>query len=1411
MSSTRPKSFEDAIETYIARRLSSSGQRNANEIRDELQITTPTELVDRLKAIEQNFSNQSRFKKFVNRVTPFIEKLQRFTKLIDVAVQSGPKISAPIWAALKVVFELASQFSEFFEKLIRMVERISTSLPDIDIYIDQFKRQNGLHTLLVDIYVDILDFCAQVTNIFVKKDKRPRSTAYIFASIAWAPFDERFKSIIQSFEDHREYIRCRAETAWMQADGQERREAAASREALVELRADVKKAAKEKEREAMETSVWRIMLWLDPVSCLDTYEDTSSLRHPGTGQWVVQSDAFRKFVTTSKDDALTEGVEGSQGPSIAKESFGWIDGSKQDSSVVDGIISGKQLLWIKGKPGCGKTFITPILVEAIEANYQTKALSERSTISYFFCDYKNPRKSSVLEILRSLLCQILRQNKSRTSLIDVFAFAMSHSTCATASSRVELWQLLELALQSLPSAYLVIDGVDECDNCEELSRNLKRLSVQPGLVHVLALGRMSDRDLQKHFRHSPQLTITSDENFDDISSYVASRIDSICRLGFGPGFAMSKDEIINKLTTASNGMFLWARLMVDLLSSCSLYQDERSDILNGIGLAEGLEQLYARIFHILSSRPKHERNLAKKVFMWVACAKERLTVSELEIALVQGESAARRSAVASLPDFMGVIIVACGGLVEVTKDSRFQFIHLTVQEWLHQQYSNEDSSRTHAGPNDLQLRHSKSEGHITLARACLDYLLHGIPDTPLSGDDSPGLARPDKLTIGRRYPFLRYASSSWLWHLGADLINSNSPSAEKCLALLRKFVSQRSTVLTWLESTYLHKDPPEWNSFERLLKWAGNISYRTCNGDKGLIQSLNLFVTDVQTMRSRYDKVLLSDPQEIWSGLTDLLPKGGLLNHRLENFTQCHPEAPPSLNSLEEETWAAHRPVVTYSELSSNGSVLGVCSVWASRKFRQDFTLRPPILGLSFEKQRALDGDWDLDDASKGWIMRVEKWDIDTQNSRSLKSKTTDITLDPQAIRAQLEATLIRDNFGRPCFGFPIKFSPNLRKVAVLNMVFDINIVECAPASSIGEYSPKTLSFAGASKGFLHDYRITFSNDNRYVGYHISRRPRLLYSGSQRMVGVYDVECSLPGDRIEAIWEKCVPSITGFINMETSRQPGSDEGEYQGQALEVAFHPTKPLIAWSGSVMGTFVTNFVTEYSILGEQICREELGDLRFSACGSVLYGVDVWRSRELLQFPLNRPFPTNASTGVAETLRISEDCHSPQSNCVEEDVNRRKDDVGLIMPGSLAISRTASQYSEVYSLHCSGSAGRGISIQRTRADGSIEGRTVAHIPSWSRFTPSDVRLAFDEKRQNFGVIFNEAARSYYPACASPEFEGVDTMVPAVYHRNNADLPAWSPVVQTASRRKRLPNGEAPEMLEGRQSSKRIMLCPSG
>ena len=79
------------------------------------------------------------------------------------------------------------------------------------------------------------------------------------------------------------------------------------------------------------------------------------------------------------------------------------------SSWLDSEV-GPDVIWMTGKPGAGKSFLSSLIVQ----NLQTR--SETSSI-YYFCGRASVERDSCALILRTLLNQLLRQNRDLAPFI----------------------------------------------------------------------------------------------------------------------------------------------------------------------------------------------------------------------------------------------------------------------------------------------------------------------------------------------------------------------------------------------------------------------------------------------------------------------------------------------------------------------------------------------------------------------------------------------------------------------------------------------------------------------------------------------------------------------------------------------------------------------------------------------------------------------------------------------------------------------------------------------------------------------------------------------------------------------------------------------------------------------------------
>jgi len=182
---------------------------------------------------------------------------------------------------------------------------------------------------------------------------------------------------------------------------------------------------------------------------------------------------------------------------------------------------------------------------------------------------------------------------------------------------------------------------------------------------ILLLSRDSNEWLRIHLNQHPWVRLEGVNN-GDIETFIASRIGGLRNRGFEPSFLIDDQQIIEHLSNRAAGMFLWARLVLDHLTSRSLSQAERTKLFWEAIHLEGLDALYSRIVeHILQQR-KPEREFARRIVMWILnCG--QLRVDELKIGLAQGNTPLEPHHI--VDDLVDIATVTCGGLVETTSCS----------------------------------------------------------------------------------------------------------------------------------------------------------------------------------------------------------------------------------------------------------------------------------------------------------------------------------------------------------------------------------------------------------------------------------------------------------------------------------------------------------------------------------------------------------------------------------------------------------------------------------------------------------------------------------------------------------------------------------------------------------------------
>ncbi|KAK4454446.1 hypothetical protein QBC34DRAFT_482279 [Podospora aff. communis PSN243] len=594
------------------------------------------------------------FQKLNNKLQPYFDALN--------VLASADTTSALVYGALRV---LASAFPTFFEKLVKVLDRLGKAFPQYDAIVKLFDGQPPprMRRHLESVYQDLFSFLQIAARIFTASNGKVKRPLGMISSVIWRPFEERFGDLLSRMDEHQRFIMDELEI--LQAERakdvekaasiersraeHERQKAIADREKtdrLESLTADMKRMMEKQARDLART---RLLEWLAPPSFADALESIE--REEGTAQWIFDDQTYKDWVNTQPMP---------QEHRRLNHMPPWV-------------------LWVHGNPGCGKTVLASSVVE--KSNDDNKD-SEPVTTCHFFFKYNDPKSSTIEAAYQSILAQILHQNRHDVDLLDKFIFFGSYDLTPSASGQQtatlkELADLVRLCANGLGHVTLVLDAIDESNEPDLVAHKLKDLAATAP-IKLICFSRPSVNALQTLVPLTRQIKFDRNLIKSDIKIFL---LRSLQEMVGENKLAQSADEIdvlADILVYGADGMFLWAKLMVKYLNSPALTPTSRLRTIHGVRFPEGLDAMYNRIALLISQLHTAEKELARRVLIW-------LHYTDYEghsFTVVQG-------AVADADDppvqknFVSLAISVCGGLVEFnTSTSLFTYTHLTVSEYL---------------------------------------------------------------------------------------------------------------------------------------------------------------------------------------------------------------------------------------------------------------------------------------------------------------------------------------------------------------------------------------------------------------------------------------------------------------------------------------------------------------------------------------------------------------------------------------------------------------------------------------------------------------------------------------------------------------------------------------------------------
>ncbi|KAF8250955.1 hypothetical protein K440DRAFT_596776 [Wilcoxina mikolae CBS 423.85] len=465
------------------------------------------------------------------------------------------------------------------------------------------------------------------------------------------------------------------------------------------------------------------------------------------------------------------------------------------------------LLFISGKPGCGKSVLAKKLIDHLQRE------SDASVASFFYARREGGCHTSHRSMLQSLLYDVLNQNESLFPLFqrDYRDYkALLPERCEWPSSSLEKMLLSLRDSWKAGRFFIVIDGFDESDSQgrRDITRLLSELCSKKS-VKIFVTSRPVV-EISNYSKGPYQVIRMQDENKSDIRDFVNS---STSQIGFPESTLQQVREYIIE---HSQGVFLWVCLVVDNLCRYAEAGCTLSEIINSMRtLPRELEGLYENILRELEVYDKSDVVLGIRIFQLTLFACRPLTVPELQHALAIPDDPDTEFSLSikffEYNQIFGIenrIIRCCGNLVEIKRQggtTSVQLMHQTAREFLLQHHKSEAVSR---------LSMSENDAHVRIATTCLRYLTLWAGRSATHGTIFQSVERWKSETFEAyvRYlderPLINYALSHLRDHTSRCSEDTDIPGVISRLACeLIPGSSQYYLLENWI-TPYWNKSPP---------------------------------------------------------------------------------------------------------------------------------------------------------------------------------------------------------------------------------------------------------------------------------------------------------------------------------------------------------------------------------------------------------------------------------------------------------------------------------------------------------------------------------------------------------------------------------------------------------------------------
>ena len=258
----------------------------------------------------------------------------------------------------------------------------------------------------------------------------------------------------------------------------------------------------------IDQTIKTVLGWLKSTDPSTNHESARRIHEPTTGNWFIQTNAFLKWKNSIRSS-----------------------------------------LWLTGIPGAGKTVLCSTIIEHVKGLCQRNAHSQ---IAYFYFDFNDPQKRTIVGMLRSMIVQLCAGEAQLSIRVHDL-----YNQCNDGNEQPTLKDLIKTLFSLLENGkgtYLIMDALDECSEREKLMDVIDQIIKNPSLYVNLLMTSRKEQDILEGFQDviDFQIDLKGDGIDTDIELHIRKRLENDKRLR--KWNSLIKQEILEALITGAHGM-----------------------------------------------------------------------------------------------------------------------------------------------------------------------------------------------------------------------------------------------------------------------------------------------------------------------------------------------------------------------------------------------------------------------------------------------------------------------------------------------------------------------------------------------------------------------------------------------------------------------------------------------------------------------------------------------------------------------------------------------------------------------------------------------------------------------------------------------------------------------------------------